>query len=57
MKLLTTLFLLIVTMPINPAIRPYEPKPERQACSQKTYDAMCVPRIRTVEVNNKANWI
>lgn len=57
MKLLTTLFLMILAAPISSAIRPYEPKPERQACAHRNYFAACVPKIKKAEVNDKVNWI
>ena len=57
MKTITTLFLLILTLPVNPAIRPYEVKPERQACAHRNYFAACVPKIKKAEVNDKVNWI
>lgn len=57
MKTLTALFLLILTLPVNPAIRPYEVKPERQACAQRNYFAACVPKVKKAEVNDKVNWI
>ena len=56
MKYLPLLFL-VIAIPVDSSIRPYEPKPVRVACNQNTYNMVCVPRVKQAEVNNKVNWI
>ncbi len=56
MKPITLFLLMAISLPLHPAIRFYEPKIVRETCSQKTYNALCVPRVKHVQ-NDKVNWI
>lgn len=56
MKPIVFLMLMVIALPLGNSVKFTEPKVSRDACSQKTFDALCVPRVKTVQTE-RVNWI
>jgi hypothetical protein len=52
----TLLLSFLISMPLGSAIKPYEPVPVRNECTQQTFDRACVPVIKKAEVD-RVRWI